>query len=220
MTAPPFKKLSQINNQQDQDDMKATAHRFDALFYGSGSQFRKMLDELDRVNPRASSAFQRLGEIQMASGSARPWLVLHHASSASRDVVSEICKYIDCPVDTLDAFWQVERLTTIERLHDYINARLEPPLWGLAELGYPEIAKRWSAWQSSYCAGIRNAHSLTRAMPSKNRRTERLHLCIDNLNDHLDDLRDLFRDMREVTGPGGWWGATEVVNFLGEDDQT
>lgn len=214
MNHNPFGQLDQMSNQQHQDDWSETALRFDALFYGRGSQFRKMVEELNEVNPRASSAFQRLGEIQMASGSARPWLVLHHASLAALRVVSEIPKYIDCPVDTLGTSWQGERLTTIERFHDYINGRLEAALWGFTELGYPEIAKRWSAWQGSYCAGVRNAHSLTRSMSSKKRRVERLRLCIDNLNDHLDDLRDLFRAMRDITGPGGWWSSPDVVEYL------
>lgn len=133
MNRNPFHQLDQASNQQYQEDMKATAHRFDALFYGRGSQFRKMVEELNEVNPRASSAYQRLGEIQMASGSARPWLVLHHSSLAAVNVVAEVSKYIDCPVDTLDIFWLGERLTTIERFHDYINARLEAALWGFLQ---------------------------------------------------------------------------------------
>lgn len=219
MNSNPFHQLDQTSNQQHQDDWGATALRFDALFYGRGSQFRKMVEELNEVNPRASSAFQRLGEIQMASGSARPWLVLHHASLAALHVVAEIPKYIDCPVDTLDTFWLGERLTTIERFHDFINARLEAALWGFSDLGYPEIAKRWSVWQESYCTGVRNAHSLTRSMSSKKRRVERLRLCIDNLNDHLDELRDLFRDMRDITGPGGWWSSPDVAGFLERECQ-
>lgn len=213
-----FGQVDQTSNQQYQDDWNETALRFDALFYGRGSQFRKMIDELNEVNPRASSAFQRLGEIQMASGSARPWLALHHASRAALRLAAEIPKYMDCPVDTLDSFWVGERLKTIEQLHDYINARLEAALWGFTELGYPEIAKRWSAWQESYCAGVRNAHSLTRSMASKKRRVERLRLCIDNLNDHLDELRELFRDMRDITGAGGWWGSDDIAEFLVEQN--
>lgn len=214
MARTPFQQLDQMANQQYQDDWRVTAHRFDALFYGRGSQFRKMLDELNEVNPRAGSAFQRLGEIQMASGSALPWLVLHHASCAAQAVAAEIPVHLDCPVDTLDGFWVGERLATIERLHDTINTRLEAVMWGFKELDHPNLAERWLSWQDSYCSGIRNAHSLTRSMPSKKRRAERLRLCIDNLQDHLDDLRDLFRDMRGITGPGGWWSCDSVVEFL------
>jgi len=214
MIRNPFHQLDQTSNQQYQDDWAMTAHRFDALFYGRGSQFRKMLDELDEVNPRARSAFQRLGEIQMARGSALPWLVMHHSSCAAHTVAAELPKYLECPVDTLDSFWIGERLTTIERLHDTINTRLEPALWGFKELGHPDLAERWQAWQENFCTGVRNAHSLTRSMSTKKRRPERLRLCIDNLQDHLDDLRELFRDMREITGTGGWWSCDSVVEFL------
>ena len=218
MNKNPFHQLGQISEQQFGSDWDVSARRFDALFYGRGSQFRKMIDELNEVNPRASSAFQRLGEIQMASGSGRPWLVLHHASRAAQRVVSEIPKYIDCPVDTLDTSWVGERLKTIERIHDYINGRLEAALWGFSDLGFPEFAERWSDWQESYCAGIRNAYSLTRTMTGKKRRAERLQLCVDNVLDHLDELRELFRDMREITGPGGWWDAPEVLEFLDSNE--
>jgi hypothetical protein len=214
----PFHQLGQISEQQFGSDWDVSARRFDALFYGRGSQFRKMVDELSELNPRASSAFQRLGEIQMATGASRPWLVLHHASSAAVAVAQEIAKYEDCRVDCLDSFWQSERITTVERLHDHINDRLAPTVWGFSDLGFPEFAERWSDWQDSYCAGIRNAHSLTRTMTGKKRRAERLQLCVDNVLDHLDELRELFRDMREVTGPGGWWDTPEVLGFLSSED--
>lgn len=218
MNKNPFHQLGQISEQQFGSDWDVSARRFDALFYGRGSQFRKMVDELREMNPRASTAFQRLGEIQMAKGTALPWLILHHASSAAKDVAQEIAKYENCRVDCLDGFWKGERVTTVERLHDYINRRLAPTVWGFSELGYPEFAERWSDWQESYCAGIRNAHSLTRTMTAKKRPTERLQLCVDNVLDHLDELRELFRDMREVTGPGGWWDTPEVRRFLSSGD--
>lgn len=42
-------------------------------------------------------------------------------------------------------------------------------------------------------------------LAGKQRRIESLELCLDNLTDHLDELRELFRGMREVTGLGGFW---------------
>lgn len=216
MNRKPFHYIDHTDDQQRREDWAASSQRFRELFSGHGSQFRKVLDDLGQLDPRARSAFQRLGEIQVASGVAVPWLVLHHASKGAWYAAQEVSKYTKCTPATLNSLWLDDRQETIERLQDFLNARLKPAVWGFSELGFPEFADRWDDWQDSYCAGIRKAHALTRKLTGKQRRIERLELCLDNLMDHLDELRELFRDMREVTGPGGWWGSPEVVWLLDE----
>lgn len=216
MTPEEFQHMNRVHTAADWD---VSAKHFNALFYGHGSQFRKALDQLYEMNPRTASAFQRIGEIQVAGGSHKPWLIDHHLSMAAFNAAHETTAHLSCAVDSLDSFYLKEKLTTISRLHDTLNARLEPAVCGLAELGFPEFSERWGQWKTDYCNGIVAAHSLTRSVKGKDQQKQRMHLCIDNLRDNLPELRDFFIDARKVTGGyAGWWNGSSVIEFLeGED---
>jgi hypothetical protein len=211
--------IDQTKNPSRTDrDTDISAKRFDALYFGRGSEFRKVLDQLYETNPRAASAFQRLGEVQVATGSYKPWLINHHLSMAVFNAADEVSRHLTCPVDSLDAFWLREHLEVISRLHEFLNSRLEAAVWGLADLGYPAFAERWQDWQNIYCNGVMGAFTLTSPLRGDKRFRQRLKLCIENLKDTLPELQQLFRDMRAVVSGDGWWADSSVVEFLSEDD--
>jgi hypothetical protein len=216
MTPEEFQHMNRAHTAADWD---VSAKHFNALFYGHGSQFRKVLEQLYEHDARAAGSFQRLGEIQVATGSHKPWLIDQHLSMAAFHAAHETSCHLNRPVDSLDSFYLKEKLTTISRFYDLLNSRLESAVWGLAEMGFPEFADRWNAWKSDYCTGIMSAHSLTSAMKGNARLRQRMHLCLDTLKDNLPELREFFSDARDVTGGyAGWWSESTVVEFLESED--
>ncbi len=202
-----------------ESDWFASAKRFDALYNGRGSQFRLLLNDIYESDPRAAMAFHRLGEIQVASVGRRAELANQHLSMAAYHAAHEVRRHLNCRVDSLNAEWLKEKLTVIARFHDFLNARMEPAVWGLADFGFPEFSERWQQWKADYCNGVVSANSLTRSMAGKEQKHQRLHLYIDNLNDNLPELRSILRDCRDTTGDGyGWWGNPDVVEFLDGED--
>lgn len=210
----PFQTYMYADEKRYQQDSAASAKLFDALFHGRGSQFRKMIETLNQFDPGGASAQMRKAELQLAHGTHKAWLTSHHAGCAAVEAARLIGACLETCPDSIDEFWLPERVATLRTLHNKLNARLFPAIAGFEEHGFSDFSQRWEDWQNNYCAGVRDAISLTAPLRGVKRQRERLRLCISNLDDHAAELRELFRDMRKVTGDGGWWESHEVIAFL------